>query len=591
MTGAGEKSNADGQRVRTAQALIVLLCLCLLGLIGRLVYINTKMAPELRAYSDKRQSYTITLQGTRGVVLDRRFRVLAGSADQFAVYADPMLIPNHAEAASQLAPVLALNQNDILNKLDHPPSPSYVVLCRTKDNPDEAIDKLQLRGVGVQREPSRVYPMGKLAAHVIGYVGKDGKGLEGIESTCESLLKSQPGKRTVYCDVHRSPVFEKPDSYVPPRNGVHVVLTIDANIQEKLEEQLAERVTFHDAECAVGVVMNPKTGEVLALANYPTFDPTEAGKVPADVRRNRVLTDPVEPGSVFKSYVMSAVMTHHAARRDEVIDCHGGLYMVRSRALHDSHPYGALTVDYVLAKSSNIGMAILGQRLGNANIFNMLRDFGFGGKTGIDLVGEDAGLMNPLRKWTWGSTLSVPMGQEIAVTPIQLITAFSAIVNGGHLMRPKVVAAIVDDKGEIIEDRTEPVERRQVLDPEISKTMIDMLTVVCKDGTGKTCKLDHWQALGKTGTAQIPRIGKGRHGYEPGQYLASFIGAAPASDPAVVALVMVRHPRKNNYYGGVVSLPAVREVLNFTLSYLNVPYDPEPTTNPDKRQVALDKRH
>jgi cell division protein FtsI/penicillin-binding protein 2 len=368
-------------------------------------------------------------------------------------------------------------------------------------------------------------------------------------------------------------MFQEPDSYVAPKDGIHVVLTIDATIQEKLEQQLAERVQFHNADSSCGIVMNPKTGEILAMANYPTFDPLEAGDAPAAVRRNRLLTDPVEPGSVFKSYVMSAVMANKAARREEMIDCHGGLLMLGSRALHDSHPYGALSVDHVLAKSSNIGMAILGQRLGNTKIYSMLHDLGFCEKSGIDLQGEDRGLVHPLRMWTKQSTASVPMGQEVAVTPIQLITAFSAICNGGKLLRPRVVAAVVGDDGEIIEDHTQPEERRQAMDPEVAKTMVEMLTKVCTEGTGKQCNLEYWQALGKTGTAQIPRIGQGRHGYEPGAYLGSFIAAAPASDPQVVVLIMTRHPRKNGYYGGVVSLPGVKEVLKFTLNYLNVPHD------------------
>jgi cell division protein FtsI/penicillin-binding protein 2 len=230
-------------------------------------------------------------------------------------------------------------------------------------------------------------------------------------------------------------------------------------------------------------------------------------------------------------------------------------------------------------------MAILGQRLTNPRIYHILHEFGFGERTGIDLVGEDRGLMAPLKRWTSGSTLSVPMGQEIAITPIQLVTAFSSIINGGKLLKPRVVAAIVGDDGEILEDYTEPQERRQVLDPAIAREMTEILTSVVTSGTGKACKLSHWQALGKTGTAQIPRINQGRRGYELGAYLASFIGAAPASDPSVVVLIMVRHPKKNSYYGSQVALPGVKEVLEFTLNYLNVPH--EAPVNPDSPDVAL----
>jgi cell division protein FtsI/penicillin-binding protein 2 len=574
-----------GQRTRIGQALIIMLCLSMLGLIGRLVYINTKMAPQLREWSYRRQTQTIPIPGARGVILDRRYRVLAGSTDAFAIYADPRTISvekdgeqqlataeRHARAATLLAPVLGMSEKEIREKLAHPSSPAYVVLCRTKENKKAELAKLKMRGIGSQPEPIRTYPMGNLAAHVLGHVGKDGKGMEGVELSLNSKLEATAGKRTVFCDVDRRAMFQKPNSYVPPKNGVHVVLTVDSIIQEKLEEQLRERATFHNAESAVGVVMNPKTGEILALANYPTFDPGDAGDVPADVRRNRVLTDPVEPGSVFKPYTMAAALTEGVAKRTDIINC-GVSMRVGSRILHDSHPHGALTVEQVLAMSSNIGMSILGQQLGNDRIYNFLHAFGFGEKTGIDLAGEDRGLMPPLKRWNKGSTLSVPMGQEIAITPIQLVTAFSSIINGGKLLKPRVVAAIVSDEGEILEDYTEAKERRQVLDPARAREMTEMLTSVVTSGTGRMCKLSHWQALGKTGTAQIPRIGEARRGYVPGAYLGSFIGAAPASDPSVVVLIMVRHPRKNGYYGSVVALPGVKEVLEFTLNYLNVPHE------------------
>jgi len=576
-----------GQRTRVGQALILLLCLCLLGLLGRLVYINSVMAPRLQDWSYRRQTSTIVLPGTRGAILDRRYRALAGSSNEFSVYADPRLIADHGEAAALLAPILGMPAKEIRDRLDHPTSPAYVVLCRLKENKKDKLAQLDLRGVGVQREPARVYPMGTLAAHVLGHVDPDGRGLEGVELAFDSTLRANSGRRTVFCDVHRRAVFQEPNSYVPPQDGVHVVLTLDVNIQEKLEQQLRERVEFHNADSAVGVVLDPATGEVLAMANYPTFDPARAGQAPPEVRRNRVLTDPVEPGSVFKPYTLSAALAHGVARRTDIINCHGGLYIVGKRRLQDSHPYGALTVEQVLARSSNIGMAILGQRLGNERIYNMLRAFGYAEKTGIDLIGEDRGLMLPLKRWNSGSTLSVPMGQEIAVTPIQIVTAFSALVNGGKLLRPRVVAAIVSDEGEILEDRTAVQQRRQAISPQLAREMKEILTSVVTSGTGRACKLSQWQALGKTGTAQIPRINQGRRGYEPGAYLASFIGAAPVRNPAVVVLIMVRHPKKNSYYGSQVALPAVKEVLEFSLNYLNVPHEPPVLSD---GQLALSER-
>jgi cell division protein FtsI (penicillin-binding protein 3) len=393
----------------------------------------------------------------------------------------------------------------------------------------------------------RGYPMGTLAAHLIGRLGPDGKGISGVELQYNGVLEGAANAR--------------------------VILTLDADVQKKLEEQLAERVQLHEADSAIGVVVKIKTGEILAMGNYPTFDPAGASAASAEILRNRVLTDAVEPGSVFKPAVMATILANHAATRDEMIDCHNGLFAIGSRTIHDAQPYKMLSVDGILANSSNIGMAILCQRLSNATLQARLSDFGFGEKTGIDLPGEEPGLMLPVDKWTKTDAISMSMGQSVAVTPIQLITAFATICNGGRLMRPHVVAAIEDNQGRTIEDHRTPQVRREVLEPDVADSMVKMLTKVCTEGTGKECKLEHWQALGKTGTAQLPRTGQGLTGYEPGAYLASFIGAAPASNPEVAVLIMTRHPRKNGYYGAVVALPGVKEVLNFTLSYLNVPHD------------------
>lgn len=355
-----------------------------------------------------------------------------------------------------------------------------------------------------------------------------------------------------------------------------MVLTIDTALQEKLEEQLKARVEHHNAESAVGVIMNPQTGEVLALANYPTFDPSQAADVDPKIRRNRLLTDPVEPGSIFKPYIMGPWLAAGVVKPLDIINCQGGMLRQGARTLKDHHAYGALTVEQVMAKSSNIGMATIGEKLGNARIYQGLLNFGYNQVTGIDLPGEGRGPLPPLRVWNRGSTLSVPMGHELAVTPIQVMSAFCSIANGGKLLKPRVVAAVLDENGDILEDHSKPVERGTSLDPQTASTMVGILTKVITEGTGTACSLDRWQVLGKTGTAQIPRIGEGRPGYIPGAYLASFIAAAPASDPQVAVLIMVRYPKKNNYYGSVVALPGVKAVLEFALPYLGIPPDKTP---------------
>ncbi len=562
-----------GQRVRIGQALIALVGVMFLALMGRLIYIQMTLRPELSAWSEQYQYREIVLPGRRGAILDRRQRVLAGSRECPTVYADPLLVGDHTEAAARLAPILGQPPVDVQKLLDKPTSPRFVVLKRNLTPMEaEAIRALDMEGIGLQDEPARTYPMGELAAQVVGFVSSDGQGLDGLELAWERHLRAVPGKRIVHCDAGRRAVFSKPDSFVPPKNGLHIVLTIDTVIQEIVERELAKQVQARHAESGVALLLNPKNGEVLAMANYPSFNPAAPTQVPVDNRRNRILTDPVEPGSIFKPFVMSAALAEKLARPEEMIDCERGAFRIGKRILHDVHAYGGLTVAQILIKSSNIGMAKLGLRLGNEKMHKHLTDFGYGRLTGIDLHGESPGMFMPLAQWNSYTTTSVPMGQELAPTPIQLGAAFSAIVNGGRLYQPRVVRAVIDKYGNLVEDHSQPVLRGQAIDPEVSAVVCEMLKrVVSTEGTGRACIMDQWEAMGKTGTAQVPY--RHRRGYEPGAYLASFMAAAPASDPAVVAVVMVRKPKGAPYYGGSVSAPVVKAIFEQVLPYLNVPPD------------------
>jgi len=449
-----------GQRTRVGQVLIGLVCVLFVALVGRLIYIQVELRPELLKRARRVQYSEIKIPGRRGAILDRRYRVLAGSEDKPLVFADPYLIDDHADAAAKLAPVLNLSLSEIQKLLDNPASPRYVVLKRSVPKAEvEALSDLGLSGIGIRNVPQRTYPMDTLSAQLIGFVGIDGYGLEGLELSWDKYLRAEPGRRVVFCGPRRRALYQKSGSYVPPENGLHVVLNLDAAIQEIVQRELGKQVDHYQAEWGVAVCMNPHTGQVLALANYPSFDPAQAGNCPKDRRRNRALTDPVEPGSVFKPFVMSAALSEGVTKPDEVIDCERGVFRIGGRRLHDAHAYVALTTSKVLIKSSNIGMAKLGLRLGNEKIYTHLRSFGFGQKTGIDLPGEGNGMLQPLQRWTSYSTTSLPMGQEIAVTPIQLATAFSAIVNGGELMKPRVVRAVLNEKGEVIEDHSQPVVR------------------------------------------------------------------------------------------------------------------------------------
>lgn len=573
-------------RVRVAQGLIVCVCLAFVGLAGRLVYIQSQMRPQLTEWVERRQMGIIPLPGCRGTILDRRHRVLAGSQNRPTVYADPSMLEDRAEVAQALAAILDPPLDDLRKLLDKPPSSRFVVVQRSVNATQvDAIRKLRppIPGLGIMQEPARTYPMEGLAAHILGFVGADRHGLEGVELACEKYLRDKPGQRTVYYDAKRSALFQAPDSYVPPRDGLHVILTIDSAIQEIIERQLSGAVEKFQAESGVAILMHPQTGEILGMASYPSFFPASAAKVTPDARRNRALTDPVEPGSVFKPFVMAAALSAGVTRPDEMINCQGGVLMIGNRRLHDSHPHGLLTAAHVVAQSSNIGMAIIGMRLGNKRMHDYLANLGYGKLTGIDLPGESPGLFMPLKAWAPYTTASVPMGHELAVTPIQLLTAFSTLVNGGRLMQPRLVAAIVDQEGKVVEDRSAPVCKGQVVEPHVAAMMHSILVLVVNEGTGRACQLDRWQVMGKTGTAQVPR--KDRRGYEEGAYLSSFIAAVPASDPQLACLVMIRKPnRKIAYYGSQVSAPVVKSIFEQVLPYLNVPPDKEP---PRPRQVKV----
>jgi len=567
--------SAAAQRMRVAQWIIYLICGALALLVGRLVHLRAKEAPFWQRYAQERQISTIPMPARRGFVFDRRFRVLAGSQELPTVFADPRPMEDRGEAAQALSGILNMPAREIRALLDEPTAPGYVVLKRSVDaRVVEEIKKAKIVGIGVHNEPFRTYPMGSLASHVVGFVGKDGNGLEGVEKYFEAYLHATPGKRDVYRDVRRRAVLPVPDSSVAPRDGDNVVLSIDVAIQEMVEKAVAEQVARFQAECGLGVVMDPKTGEVLAMTNQPTYAPSEGSEVPPERRRNRVLTDPVEPGSIFKPFVMVTALAEGVTTPTESIFCENGLYAVGARRLHDHHPYGFLTTAEVLAKSSNIGMAKLGERLGNQRMYEALYALGFGHPTGIDLPGEDPGLLMPLRKWDKFTTTSVPMGQEIAVTPMQILTAFCALVNGGRLIQPRVVLAVIDRDGKLVRDNSRVIDKGQRINPTAAETIRKLLIGVVTEGTGKPANIPKWQLLGKTGTAQIPKIGGGH--YEPDAYLGSFVAAAPASDPRVAVLVMIRKPKRSiGYYGATVALPAVKTIMEGVLPYLNVPPDKE----------------
>jgi cell division protein FtsI/penicillin-binding protein 2 len=426
--------------------------------------------------------------------------------------------------------------------------------------------------------------MNGLAGQVIGFVAADGHGVSGIEHQCESWLRGENGVKTIIRDAGRKAFWLADGGYRPARDGLHVVLTIDSEIQANVERELEACVEKFQAASAVGIVMHPATGAILAMANVPGFDPNSYQDATASRYRNRALTDPYEPGSTYKPFIAAGALAEGCVRLGEGFFCENGTWVDGARTLHDHHPYGHLSFEEVLIKSSNIGMAKIGKRMGNDRLHKYVKAFGFGEKTGIDLAGEDPGIVQPFARWNTFTTTSVPMGQEIGVTPLQLARAFCVFANGGALVQPYVLRALLGPDGRLITDFSNPPNRGRVLPEAVVKTFKEkILTQIVEAGTGRPARLAGYTVFGKTGTAQIARPGGG--GYEKDAYVGSFVGAAPGNDPRLVVLVAVTRPKKSlGYYGGTVAAPVARNILAHALAYLQIP--PERSGSVDVAAVA-----
>lgn len=560
----------------------VLIGLALLGLgamVGRLVYINSFDGTRLAAKANRQQRADIPIKARRGLILDARGRIISATTLRTSVFADPQVLPDKQAAAETVARILDLDPAEIVPDLLAAGDRRFFVIKRgvTEAQADQIRDA-GIYGLGTFTEPFRTYPMEELAAATIGFVSPDGTGISGIEHQCDHWLRGENGVKTVVRDAGRNAFWLAEEGYRPARDGYHVVLTIDAEIQSAVESELAKGVKRFNAESGVAVVIHPQTGAVLAMANYPGFDPNHYTDYSEDRYRNRVITDPYEPGSTFKPFIAAAALTENVVHMGEVFDCEHGSWTEGARTLKDHHPYDFLTFQEIIIKSSNIGMGKLGLRLGNRHLYEYVKRCGFGEPTGIGLEGESEGLVRPLVRWNAFSTTSIPMGQEIGVTPIQLARSFCIFANGGKLITPYVIRAIVDAEGRVVQDMTPPqTDSEPVYPPEVLAKMRGILCSVVNDSSHHIALPSH-QIFGKTGTAQIAR--KDGRGYEHRAYVASFVGGVPAENPELVAMVAIRRPDASiGYYGGLVSAPVVREILRHSLAYLRIPGDIAPNAD------------
>ena len=554
------------------------------GVFGRLSYLQLIKYGEYLARAQRQQQRTIEITPRRGIIYDRNLRALAMSVPVKSAFAVPAEIADESLAARLLSGVLGVPQDVLEARMAS--SRSFVWVSR-KLPPEkvEAIEALNLKGIYFQDENQRFYPKRDLAAHVLGFVDPDEKGLAGIEYELDSQIRSKSEKIVVMADA-RQRWFDGGEAQ--RERGANVVLTLDEKIQYVAQRELLAAIEKTRAMAGSVIVTNPNTGEILAMANWPRFNPNVASEARAESRMNRAVAALYEPGSTFKLITLAAAFDQEITRPDEVFDCENGAIYIAGHRIRDHKPFGLLNVADILAQSSDVGAIKIAVRLGAPRFYEYIRAFGFGAPTGVDLPGESKGLLHHLENWSAISIGSVSMGQEIGVTPIQLITAVSAIANGGLLIKPHVVQQI--KRGEQVMPlpaSLSAAEPRRVIRPETAATLRRLMEGVVLHGTGTLARLDGWTAAGKTGSAQKIDPATGR--YSPTQLIASFTGFAPINNPAVTILISLDSP-VGLHEGGQVAAPVFKRIAEQVLSYLDVPRDvplnPRLMQAAYKRQIA-----
>jgi cell division protein FtsI/penicillin-binding protein 2 len=625
-------SMAKRLQVARLVGLGMLLGAAFLGLAYRLFYLQVVQHDKYVAIARHNTRKQGLLEPRRGDILDARGTLLATSVLVKRVCADPSLIGNYqAEVAKTLAPLLGKGEKELFLLLSQAArrnekgeiTNQYVVLKKrvpvdTWLKVQAAMTNLVLfpetkkltvaqqticqnlsKGVFAQDEHVRDYPNHQLAAHVIGFARSvetevdrksisEIQGVDGIEATFNAKLNGFPGLRVTEADRQRRELVALRSQELQPQDGLDVVLTIDSVIQHILEVTLAEAMEKHSPISASGLVIRPRTGEILAMATLPNYDPSSLADSPPSALRNRVIADCVEPGSTFKVVVVSGALNDGTVKLSDQFDCEHRSFKFAGRTLHDHESYGVLSVTNIITKSSNIGAAKIGIKMGPARLYEYIRDFGFGARTGIPLPAEAYGIVHSLKNWSKVSIAQIPMGQGIAVTPLQMTMALCTIANKGWLMRPMLVDRLEDHDDHSVVVQYAPQRIRQVVSEAAAKNMtIALKTVVSPDGTAPKAALEHYEVAGKTGTAQKVENGA----YAHGKYFSSFIGFFPADDPQLCIAIMLDEPDiHKGYYGGQTAAPLFKAVAEATATYLNIRPDDDLNGPPDSTTKSADTR-
>ncbi len=535
---------------------------------GRVAYLQLFRHSDYLARASRQQRHIIEITPKRGAIYDRNMHPLAMSVPVQSAFAVPSEVKDAAMAARLLSSVLAIPQDVLRQKLD---GGGTFVWIQRKLPPEkaDAVKSLNLKGVYFQEENQRYYPKRDLAAHVLGFVDVDEKGLGGIEHEYDDVIRGKAEKIVVMADA-RQRWFDGGEAQRD--RGANVVLTIDEKVQYIAERELTAAIEKTHAPAGTVIVQDPSSGAILALANWPKFNPNAATDAPAEARMNRAISAIYEPGSTFKLITLAAAFDQNLTRPDEIFNCENGSLEVGGRRIHDHKAYGLLTVSDILAHSSDVGAIKIALRLGAPKFYDYIRGFGFGSPTGVDLPGESRGLLERLQHWTPSSIGAISMGQEVGVTPLQMATAVSAVANGGLLYKPRTVQQIMRGEQALpLNGPSSPAEPRRVIRPETAATLRHLMEGVILHGTGKQARLDGWTAGGKTGTAQKIDPTTGR--YSRSNVIASFTGFAPINNPAVTILVSIDSPEGWPHEGGDVAAPVFKRIAEQVLTYLSVPRD------------------
>jgi len=567
MAGEGPLPRERKTRLRLMLlALTISLWALVIGI--RLVQLQVLGRAFFEQQGTRQSERTLNLFPRRGPILDREGRPLAVSVDAESLYAVPQDVADPRTTAAALARALSLDgagRREVQAKLQRK---SAFVWIERKLDPLTArrVRELSLEGIGFVAEHRRYYPQRELAAHVLGYVGVDNTGMGGIEYGLESHIRGRAAKVVVHTDARRRPVAQ---TERPSTDGATVVLALDEAIQYVAERELERAVAETQAASGMVIVVEPFSGEILALAGRPTFNPNRYNAYPSSRWRNRAVSDVFEPGSIFKIVTAAAAIQENVVSPGEVLDCGNGRIEISGTVINDHAVFDRLTFAQAVVRSSDIGMIRVAQRLGRDNFARYVRDFGFGAPTGVDLPGESAGLFRPTPRWSALSLPSLSFGQEIGVTGLQIAMAAAAIANGGYLMKPIVVKRVEDADGRVVRE-TKPLVVRRVLQPDTVDTLTDILRAVVREGTGQAAAVAGFVVAGKTGTGQkVDASGR----YSMVDHVASFVGWAPAARPALVVLASLDTPRGAKNQGGDVAAPLFARVAEGALRVLAVPPD------------------